>query len=154
MLTVFFTSRKLLVLDALPNAQKYDQEDFLQKVIPELKSERSRFARLKILVEFASHINNSRCDNGAKVTSALDKASLIRAGHPVDSPDPSPCDFWLFGMLAHRMMDRQLQSPKAILNVVPKLCDDVTFEELENVFLAWMEQFLWIIRNDREQVKK
>jgi len=56
-------------------------------------------------------------------------------------------------MPKHRMTDRQLQSPKEILDAVPELCDEVTFEELENVFLAWMEQLPWIIQNGREHVK-
>jgi hypothetical protein len=152
MLMVFLTSCKRLAVDILPNGQKYDQDDLLQKVIPDLKPERSRFARLKILVEFASHIDNSMCHNGTKMTNTLDKASHIRARHPVNSPDLSPRDFWLFGMPVHRMTDRQPQRPKAILDAVPKLCDKVTFEESENVFLTWMEQLPWIIQNGREHV--
>jgi hypothetical protein len=48
MLTVFFTSRKFLVLDALPKGQKYNEDYFAQKMIPELQPERSRFARRKV----------------------------------------------------------------------------------------------------------
>jgi hypothetical protein len=34
---------------------------------------------------------------------------------------PCPCDFWLFEILKHRMTDRQLQSPKEILDAVTEL---------------------------------
>jgi hypothetical protein len=72
MLTVFFTSRKLLVLDSLPKGQKYNQDYFVQKMIPELQSERSRFARRNAPVELAAHMDNSMCHNGTKVINASD----------------------------------------------------------------------------------
>jgi hypothetical protein len=77
MLTIFLTSRKLLVLDALPKEHKYNQDYFVKKVIPELQSERSRFVRLKTLVEFAAQLDNSMCHNGTKMTNALDKTNFI-----------------------------------------------------------------------------
>jgi hypothetical protein len=40
MLTVFFTFHKLLVPNPLPNGEKYNQHDFIRKVIPELQGER------------------------------------------------------------------------------------------------------------------
>jgi len=48
------------------------------------------------------------------------------------------------------MTDRQLQSPKEILDAVTELWDEVTFEELQNVFLAWMERLQWVIQNGGE----
>jgi hypothetical protein len=58
-LPIFFTSRKPLVLDALPKGQKYRQDDSVKKVILELQSEGSRFAHRKTLVEFAVQTDNS-----------------------------------------------------------------------------------------------
>jgi hypothetical protein len=66
MLTGFFRSRKLLVLDALPNGQKYNSDYFVQNMIPELQSERSRFARRKTVIEFAANMDNSMCRNATK----------------------------------------------------------------------------------------
>jgi hypothetical protein len=109
------------------------EDDVAEKLTPELQSERSSFAHRKTLFEFAAHMSNSMCRNGTKVINALDKANIIRAAHPVYSPDLSPCDFWLFGMLTHRMMDMQLQSPKKILNAAGEAWYEVTFEELRNV---------------------
>jgi hypothetical protein len=57
-LTVFFASRRPLILDALPKGQKYNQDCFLLKATPELQSERSRFPRRKILVEFVAHMDD------------------------------------------------------------------------------------------------
>jgi hypothetical protein len=73
-----------------------------------------------------------------KMTNPLDKANVIRAPQTVYSPDLSPCDFGLYGLLKHWMADRQLQSPKENWDALPGLWDDISFEELQNVFLAWM----------------
>jgi hypothetical protein len=123
MLTIFFASRKLLVLEPLPKGQKYNQDYYVQEVTPELQSERSRFARRNTLVEFPVHMDNSICHNGTKVTTALNNVNVIRPSYLADSPDLTPYDFWLFGMLKHRMTDRQLPSQKETL-------DEAAFEEL------------------------
>jgi hypothetical protein len=72
------------------------------------------------------------------------------APHALDSPDMSQYDFWFFGISKHRMMDRQLQNLKEILDAATELWDAVTFEDLQNVFLTWMERLQWAIQNGRE----
>jgi hypothetical protein len=101
MLRVFFRSRKRCVLDGLPKGQKYDQDHFLQKMIPESQPERSRFACLKTLLEFATRMDGLIWHNGTKRTTVLAKVDAIRAPYSVYSPDSRPCDFWLFGMGRH-----------------------------------------------------
>jgi hypothetical protein len=102
----------------LPNGQKYNQDESDPKAISELQSERSRFARRKTLVEFATRMHDSICHNGTKGTNALNKANLIRAPHAVYSRNLSRYEFWPFGMLEHRMATGQLQSPKEMSNAV------------------------------------
>jgi hypothetical protein len=121
MLTVFFTSNTLLPLDALPKGQKDDHDYFIQKVIPELQSKRSRFARPKTPVEFVAHMDSLISHNDTRMTNALGKANVIRGSHPVYSLDMSSCGFWLFEMLKHEITDRQLQSPKEILDAITEL---------------------------------
>jgi hypothetical protein len=58
MLAVYFASRKFVALDALPTGQKSDQNYLVQKMVPELQSERDRFARRKALVEFIISVDN------------------------------------------------------------------------------------------------
>jgi hypothetical protein len=43
-------------------------------------------------------------------------------------------------MSKHRMTHRQLWTPKDLLDAVTEIRDEITFGELENVFLASMEQ--------------
>jgi hypothetical protein len=105
MVTIFFTSTRLLVLNFLPKGTKFHQNDFIDTVLPHLYSEKRRIARRKGLPRFSVHIDNSMCHNGAKITKKLEKRHIARAPHPHYSRDLSPCDVWLFGILKQKMKE-------------------------------------------------
>jgi hypothetical protein len=110
MVTIFFTSTRLLVLNFLPKGTKFNQDYFIDKVLPNLYSEKRRIARCKSLPSFSVHIDNSMCHNGAKIIEKLEKRHIARAPHPPYSPDLRSCDFWLFGILKQNMKERVFQS--------------------------------------------
>jgi hypothetical protein len=80
----------------------------------------------------------------------LGQSKRYPAPHAIYSLDLSLCDLWLFELLKHWMTDRQLQSPEEILDEVTKRWDEITFEELQNIFLGWMERLQWVIQNGGE----
>jgi transposase len=63
-------------------------------------------------------MDNSIYHNGRKVTDEFDNRKLQRVAHPPYSPDLSPCDFWLLGMLKQKMKDRELSEVEEITNAV------------------------------------
>jgi hypothetical protein len=48
-------------------------------------------------------------------TQKISDAKLERFPHPTYSPDLSPCNFWLFGMLKGNMNDRAFQTVEEII---------------------------------------
>jgi hypothetical protein len=52
--------------------------------------------------------------HGYKMTNELNNLKLDRAPHPPDSPDLSPCDFWLFGILKQKIKNRMFRCILAI----------------------------------------
>jgi len=48
------------------------------------------------------------------------------------------------------MTDKELQSPKEMLDVLTELWYEVSFEEGRNDFLVWMERLQWVIQNGTE----
>jgi histone-lysine N-methyltransferase SETMAR len=93
MLTVFFTSRRLIVLEALPKETTCTQHDFISDILPDLSGEKLRYRRKNRGQEIFLHKNNSKCHNAQKITGELQKKHITRALHPPYSPDLSPCDF-------------------------------------------------------------
>jgi hypothetical protein len=79
-------------------------------------------------------MGNSMCHNGDKICEKLAQRSIERVSHLFYSPDISPYDFWLFGMLKHNMKDREFESQQAILNAVCKKLADLNFADVQNAF--------------------
>jgi hypothetical protein len=69
------------------------------------------------------------------IAQKISDAKLKKLPYPAYSPDLSPCDFWLFGMLKGNMKDRAFQTIEEIMEAVTLIWNGVTFEQLQNVFL-------------------
>jgi transposase len=95
-------------------------------------------------------MDNSMCHNGAKITEKLEKRHIARDPHPPHSPDLSPCDFWLFGILKQKMKERVFQSEEQILAAITESRNELTFEDIQRVFHNWIERLLWVIANSGE----
>jgi hypothetical protein len=95
-------------------------------------------------------MDNSMCHNDRKVTDELEILRLDRVPHPPDSPDLSPCDFWLFGMLKQTIKDRVFQTIEEILDAIRQVRREVTLEQLQSVFFDWIQQFEYFIEHDIE----
>jgi hypothetical protein len=90
------------------------------------------------------------CYSGAKITEKLEKRHIARAPHPPYSPDLSPCDFWLFGILKQNMKERVFQSEEQILAAITESWNELTFEDIQRVFHNWMERLIWEIADSSE----
>jgi hypothetical protein len=121
MLPIFFPSRRLLVLKPLPKGTKFNQGYFVHAIFPGLYNEKRRISRKDAVPAFSAHRDDSISHDGNKISEKLTKGSVERAPHPLYSPDISLCDFWLFGMLNHKMKDRESQGQQAILSAFAKM---------------------------------
>jgi hypothetical protein len=138
------------VLEALPKDTKFNQDYFIKHIFPELYTEKTRISRKTGFPVFSVHIDNSMCYNGRKVSDIFTRRRIERAPHPRYSPDISPCDFWLFGNLKHKMKDQEFESQQGILKAIAKIWTDLTFEDVQRVFQEWMERVTWVIGNNGE----
>jgi hypothetical protein len=93
-------------------------------------------------------MNNSRCHNGKKITAEIQHQRFARAPHPLYSPDLSPCDFWIFGLMKHSLKDREIRAVQGLISALTNLWDDITFEDVQVVFLDWMELISSVINNN------
>jgi hypothetical protein len=150
MITTFFTSAGLLVLNFVPKETKFNQDYFIHAVLPALYSEKTRIARPKGAPSFSVHVDNSMCHNGAKITEKPAKKQIVRPPHPSYSPDLSPCDFELFEMVKEKVKDRVFRIEQHILEAITQSWNELTFEDIQRVFRNWTERLIWIIVNSGE----
>jgi transposase len=109
-ITIFFTARQLIMVNILPKRSKFNQQYFIDYMFPDLKTENCNFHRRMPRPTFYVHMDNSMCHNGLKVVSKFDKHCITRLPYPPYSPDLSPIDFWVFGMLKVNLKDREFHS--------------------------------------------
>jgi hypothetical protein len=138
------------VLEVLPKDTKFNQNYFIDPIFPGLYNEKTRISRKKGFPAVSVHMDNSMCHDGHKISEKLAKKSTERVPHPSYSPDISPCDFWLFGMLEYKMKDREFQSQQVILSAVANMWDDLTFADVQCVFQEWMERLAEVAANNGE----
>jgi hypothetical protein len=89
----FFTGTRLFVLKALPKGRKFDQDYFLEEVLPSPSRRKRSNRRKKLGLDFIVHMDNSMCYNARKISLGLEHNKIQRTPHPTYSPDISPCDF-------------------------------------------------------------
>jgi transposase len=147
MFTIFFTNRKLLIAEYLAKGQKYNQDYFISDNLPELEREKMRYERRKQGRTFFVIMDHSKSHDGGKIQGKFDMKGFIRTPNPPYSPDLSPCDFWLFGMAKEKMKDREFHAVQEIRRGLTEICNDLTFQDVQSVFLKWKIRSNWAIEN-------
>jgi hypothetical protein len=95
-------------------------------------------------------MDNSMCHSGHNVTDEFDNLKLDCVPHPPYSPDPSPCDFWLFEMLKRKIKDQVFQVVEETMTAVHKVWDELTLEDLQSILFNWIERLEWVIEHEEK----
>jgi histone-lysine N-methyltransferase SETMAR len=133
MMTIFFSSAKLISLQALPLGASFTQEYFINTIRSDIVHESGQIFRRVHRGDLFVHIDNSMYHNDRKVTDELEVLKLDRVPHPPYSPDLTLCDFWLFDMLKQTIKDRVFQTIEEILDAIRHVWREVTLERLQSV---------------------
>jgi histone-lysine N-methyltransferase SETMAR len=150
MFTIFFTNTKLLIAEDLPKGQKYNQDYFISDILPELEREKMRYKRRKKGGTFFVPMDHSKSHDGGKIQGNFAMIGRVRTPHSPYSPDLSPCDFWFFGMAKGKMKDREFHTVQDIRGWLTEIWNDLTFEDVQSVFLEWKIRLNWVIENGGE----
>jgi hypothetical protein len=86
------------------------------------------------------------------VASEFEQHHIFRLPHPPYSPDISPCDFWLFGLLKGIMKDREFHFYEEIEEAIMVAWNDLTYEDVQSIFYDWMRRLAWVIEHEGEYI--
>jgi histone-lysine N-methyltransferase SETMAR len=151
MFPLFFTNKKLLIAEYLPKGQKYNQDDFFSDILPELEREKMRYKRRKQDRTIFVHMDHSESHDRGKTHRKFDMKGVRCAPHPPYSPNLSPCDFWFFGMAKGKVKDREFHTVQDRRRRFTEIWNDLTFEDVQSVFLEWKIRLTWVIENGGEE---
>jgi histone-lysine N-methyltransferase SETMAR len=79
------------------------------------------------------------------VSDYLESESLKVIPHPPNSPDLSPCDFWLFDLIELNLSD-QIDS-QSLHNAIAEFMYSLDKEEYRKTFDKWMERMQLCLDN-------
>jgi hypothetical protein len=95
MLTVFLEVNGLVKI--LPEGQKVPSQYSKDEILHAIYRGSLGGWRLGRVTHLTPHSDNAPVHNAKRASERLTKYELLRLTHPPDSPDLSPCDFFLFG---------------------------------------------------------
>jgi hypothetical protein len=147
---LFFTTRKLIVLDVVPQGHKYNQHYFMDYIFSDSKKANLGFHRRMPESTFPVRIDNSMCHNGSKVMSEFGKHHVCRFSHAPYLRDIGACDVWLFGMLKGILKDQEFNSTNETEETITRIWDGLTSDNTQGVFQNSMSRLAWVIENRGE----
>lgn len=107
---LFWNPHGILAIHAMERGEAIDSACFIEQILqPILQSE--EFTKAKNQKQkFILHMDNSRVHRSKAVQSFLKNSGLHTAPHPPYSPDLAPSDFYLFGILKHKLIGMEFAS--------------------------------------------
>jgi hypothetical protein len=89
-------------------------------------------------------MDNSMNHHARKKVDELKRNTIRRVSHPAYSPDLSPWDFWLFGLLKEKLKEHRLSTAEQIIEMISAIGDSTTFTELQSVFAEYIQRLTWL----------
>jgi hypothetical protein len=147
MIAIFFTGYKLIVLDTLPKGAKFNQPNFVDYIFLDLKREHVNLHCWIPQATLWVHMDNSISQNESEVASQSEKHLVSRLQYPLYSRNISHCDFWPFEMLKGVLKNHEFNSSDGVEEVIMKVWDGLTIDEVQSVFHNWISRLAWAIKN-------
>jgi hypothetical protein len=94
------------------------------------------------------HTDNAGVHAAADRITEVQRLKMTRRPQPTDRPGLSPCDFWFFGFAKRAIQDEVFDNTDQFMQCLHSIVDQVTFEDLQWVFLNWMERLSWVVEHD------
>jgi uncharacterized protein with WD repeat len=93
-------------------------------------------------------MNNVRVHAAGDCIAEIQHLKMTRLPQPAYSPNLSPCDFWFFGFAQQAIQNEVYDNADQLMRHSHSVFDQVSFEDLQLVFLNWMERLSWVVEHD------
>ena len=145
LLCIFFKSTGPLLIHSVRRGQTIDHDYYinncLRPVIDEVKKQRPILGVQSIKL----HHDNGRPHVHEDVVSYLQSEGVTVMSHPPNSPDLSPCDFWLFDLIKQHIGDQD--DAESLHEAVTKFMKSLKKEEYKKTFDKWIERMHLCVNN-------
>jgi hypothetical protein len=143
MVKIFFIGTRLMLLNHLPHGQKHNKDYFVDAVLGGISATRNHGQGQKVAKQVFIHMDNCKVHDAEQTSIKMQSMKMTRLPHPLYSPDFSSRGFWFFGRVKNSLRDEQFDDADALLEGLSNLFDQITAEELQSVFHAWIRRLTW-----------
>ncbi|CAF4342129.1 unnamed protein product, partial [Rotaria sordida] len=98
-----------------------------------------------------THYDNARPHVREDVSSYLESEHLTIIPHPPNSPDLSPCGFWLFDLIKRNLTDQS--DSQSLYDAMVNFMYSLSNEEYKKTFEKWFERMQLCIDNQGDYFK-
>ena len=141
----FFDSTGMMYMHWVPTGQTVNKEYYVE-VLREF-SKRFRQKRPALFKSGQWHFqqDNAPVHNSILVTDYLTKMGIKSVPHLPYSPEPAPCDFWLFPKLKEKLRGCRYETIEEMKEAVTKIIDTLTQEDFHEAFQKLLERYNYCI---------
>ncbi|KAA6403661.1 MAG: putative Mariner Mos1 transposase [Streblomastix strix] len=153
MFTVFFSGEGIQFIHMLPKMQTMDSEIFIKEIIQPL-DEQYQQQRSKDDRNVWIHFDNARVHTSKKTQTCNSRSIFTQLKHPAYSPDISPCDFFLFGVLKQELKGKLFRNEDEAEQAVTRILNEIHPSEIQRAFRNWIYRLDYIIAHDGNYYNK
>jgi hypothetical protein len=120
---------------------------FAESVVLDLVESFCQESRRKTPRDIRVYLGNARPHNSRKSEAALTVTKARRIPARAYSPDPSPSDFFLFGMLKERISGTSYSSPDELISIISVLIASLPKDQFVSAYKNWIRRPNWVIKH-------
>lgn len=134
-----------MLIHRIERGQKVDHHYYidqcLRPLIDEIKRQRPSYGTRGIKI----HHDNGTPHVHKDVSDYLESEGLTIIPHPPNSPDLSPCDFWLFDLIKDNLNDQD--DSESLHGAVTDFMDSLNRDEYKKTFEKWIQRMQLCVDN-------
>jgi len=136
--SIFFKSTGPMLIHRIERNQTVDHHYYINQcsrpLIDEIKRQRPSYGTRGIKI----HHDNGRPHVHKDVSAYLQSEGLTIIPHPPNSPDLSPCDFWLFDLIKDNLSNQD--DSESLHDAVIDFMNSLNPDEYKKTFEKWIER--------------
>lgn len=154
MMTAFFDQHGIVTLDFLEDKATINSDRYCLS-LRKMKSDYRNKRRGRSSKNISLLHDNATPHVSRKTQETLAQLSVTTIPHPPYSPDLSPCDFFLFGLLKRKLRGRQFRSREELEKEVKQICHrEIKTDEYEKAMRDLIHRWEKCIAINGDYVEK
>ena len=153
MLTVFFSTRGFLLINLMPQGQKFNSKYMCNTILSNLKTNYEVVRKNAKSKGTYLHMDNAKPHNSQMTKAFIQNLGMNRLPHPAYSPDISPSDFWLFGYLKEKLEGTSHTNENELKQTIVSILQKIPKSDIIKVYENWIERLHAVINSNGEYLQ-